>query len=46
MYKQLQEERDRLKTSMTEANLRADLLAQEVELDHKQLQELSYNKIA
>lgn len=46
MYKQVQEERDRLRASMAEANLRADLLAQEVELDHKQLEELSYNKIA
>lgn len=45
-FSQLKDERDRLRVNVTEANLRADLLAQEVDDHHHQLEQSSHNKIA
>ena len=42
----LRDERNRLRVCVTEANLRADLLAQEVDEHHRQLEVSFHNKIS
>jgi ninein len=44
-YEQVKDERDRLRINITEANARADLLAQEVDDHHMKLEESSQNKL-
>jgi len=44
-YDQVKEERDKLRTSIMEANNRADLLAQEVDENHAKLEQSTQNKL-